>query len=118
MLGSKEDKYRYMVECLGVIGAAGGVDVLVFFTFTLLAHPHPHPFFLSFLSPQVNAPLPRIHPLIRLAHRIRERSLFPCTVKRNGGFGSTGGCHGDVVAWVGVFGDDSEDVNEIWQGMG
>ena len=34
-----------MVECLGVTGDAGSVDVLVFFTFTLLAHPNPHPFF-------------------------------------------------------------------------
>ena len=47
LVGSKEGKYRYMVECLGVTGDAGGVDVLVFFAFTLLAHPHPHPFFLS-----------------------------------------------------------------------
>ena len=107
-----------MVEFLGVTGDAGGVDVLVFFTLTLLSPSQPHRFFLSFLSPQVNAPLPRIHPLIRLAHRIRERSFPPCTIKRNGGFGSTGGCHGGVVAWVSVFGDDSEDVDEIWQGMG
>ena len=61
--GSKEDKYRYMVEYLGVTGDAGGVDVLVFFAFTLLAHPHS----LS-LSPQVNAPLPCMHPLIRVDH--------------------------------------------------
>ena len=67
VLGSKEDKYRYMVERLGVTGDAGGVDVLVFFTFTLPAHPHP-----LFLSPQVNAPLPYMHPLICLDHRIRE----------------------------------------------
>ena len=45
LVGSKEDKYRYMVECLGITGDAGGIDVLVFFTFTLLAHPHP---FFSF----------------------------------------------------------------------
>ena len=45
MLVGSEDKCRYMVECLGVTGDAGGVDVLVFFTFTLLAHPNPHPFF-------------------------------------------------------------------------
>jgi hypothetical protein len=70
VLGSKEDKYGYMVERLGVTGDAGGVDVLVFFT--LLSHPHPHLFFFPFLSPQVNAPLPRIHPLIRLAHYITE----------------------------------------------
>ena len=37
-----------MVECLGVTGDAGGVDVLVLFTLTLLAHSRPHPFFLPF----------------------------------------------------------------------
>jgi len=107
-----------MVELLGVPGDAGGVGVLVFFSFALLALPLPHPFFLSFLFPQVNAPLPCIHPLICLAHRIRERSLPPCTIKRSGGFGSTGGYHGGVGAWVGVFGNDTEDIDEIWQGMG
>ena len=106
-----------MVGSLGVTGDAGGVHVLVFFT-SLLAHPHPHPFFLSFLSPQVNAPFLRIHPLIRLAYWIREGSSPPSTIKRNGGFGFTGGCHGGVGAWAGVFGDDSEDVNEVWQRMG
>ena len=44
LVGSKEDKYRYVVECLGVTGAADGGDVLVFLTFTLLAHSHPHPY--------------------------------------------------------------------------
>ena len=45
LAGSKEDKYHYMVECLGVTSDAGGVDVLVLLTLTLLAHSHPHPFF-------------------------------------------------------------------------
>jgi len=113
VLGSKEDKYSYMVERLGVTGDAGGVGVLVFFTFTpWLTSPSP------FLSPQVNAPFPCIHPLIRLAHWIRERSFPSCTIKRNGGFRSTGGYHGGVGAWIGVFGDDTEDVDEVWQGMG
>ncbi|EDR03357.1 uncharacterized protein LACBIDRAFT_331715 [Laccaria bicolor S238N-H82] len=112
MRRSKEDKYCDMVECLDVTGDAGGVDGLVIFTFTLLADPRPHAFFLS---PQVNALLHYIHPLIHLAYRIRQRSFLPCTVKRNSSFGYTGGYHGGVGAWVGVFGDDTEYVDE---GMG
>ena len=86
----------------------------ILFTFTILSHPHP---FLSFL-PQVNALLHRIHPLIRLAHRIRRRSFLPCTVECSGGFGSAGDYHGGVGTWVGVFSDDdSEDVGEVWKEM-
>jgi hypothetical protein len=59
LLGSKENKYRYMVERLGVTGNAGGVDVLVLFTFTILAIilTHPHPFFpfLSFPTGQCSS---------------------------------------------------------------
>ena len=35
VLGSKEDRYRYMVERLGVTGDAGGVDVMVQYPFYL-----------------------------------------------------------------------------------
>ena len=83
------------------------------FTFTHPSSPSPLPFF----PPQVNALLPRIHPLIRLAHRVRRRSFLPCTVECNGGFGSAGDYHGSVGTWVGVFSDDSEDVGEVWKGM-
>ena len=47
VLGSKEDRYRYMVERLGVTGDAGGVDVMV-----------PYPFYLypSFLTLTLSFP--------------------------------------------------------------
>ena len=53
VLGSKEDRYRYMVERLGVTGDAGGVDVMVPYFFYL------YPSFLTFtLSfPSSRAPL-------------------------------------------------------------
>jgi hypothetical protein len=57
-VGSKEDRYCYMVERLGVTGNAGGVDVLVSFTFTHPCHhnlspplsPFPHRSMLLFLA--------------------------------------------------------------------
>jgi hypothetical protein len=45
VLGSKEDKYRYMVERLGVTSDAGGVDVLVSYPFTFTHSSPPSPYF-------------------------------------------------------------------------
>lgn len=62
-----------MVERLGVAGDAGGFDGLVFFLLPL-GTLHTLTFrslFFFFLSPQVNASITCIHPLIRLAQRIR-----------------------------------------------
>ena len=102
-----------MVERLGVTGDAGSVDVLVSCPFYL------YPSFLTLtLHPAGQRFLPRIHPLMRLAHKIGRRSFLPCTIKPNSGFGSAGGYHGGVGAWVGVFDDDSENIDAVWKEMG